>query len=92
MPRYQLWVNGERRQASSTSYLIFPIDHLIEFVTFVMTLEPGDIISTGTPAGVGMAMDPPHWLVAGDTVRIEIESIGVLENPVIPEPADTPSF
>ena len=69
------WVNAERRQASSTRFLIFPIEHLVEFVTFVMTLEPGDIISTGTPAGIG----PIH---AGDTVTVKVEGVGELKNPV----------
>ena len=55
------------------------------------TLEPGDIISTGTPAGVGMARTPPVWLRAGDTVRIEIERVGVLENPVVDEPDPVPT-
>jgi 2-keto-4-pentenoate hydratase/2-oxohepta-3-ene-1,7-dioic acid hydratase in catechol pathway len=67
------WVNGERRQASSTAHLIFPIDHLVEFITFVMTLEPGDIISTGTPAGIGS-------LNAGDTVTVKVEGVGELTN------------
>ena len=52
-------------------------------------LEPGDIIATGTPAGVGIVRQPPRWLVAGDTVRVEIDGIGALENPIIDEPADT---
>jgi 2-keto-4-pentenoate hydratase/2-oxohepta-3-ene-1,7-dioic acid hydratase in catechol pathway len=69
------WVNGQRRQASSTRHLIFPIDHLVEFITFVMTLEPGDIISTGTPAGIGPIVD-------GDTVTIKVEGVGDLSNPV----------
>ena len=69
------WVNGERRQASSTTHLIFPIDHLVEFITFVMTLEPGDIISTGTPAGIGP-------IAAGDTVTVKVEGVGELTNPV----------
>ena len=69
------WVNTERRQASSTRSLIFSIEHLVEFVTFVMTLEPGDIIATGTPAGIG----PIH---AGDTVTIKVEGVGELKNPV----------
>ena len=69
------WVNAERHQASTTRFLIFPIEHLVEFVTFVMTLEPGDIISTGTPKGVG----PIH---AGDTVTIKVEGVGELKNPV----------
>ena len=69
------WVNTERRQASSTRFLIFPIEHLVEFVTFVMTLEPGDIISTGTPEGIG----PIH---GGDTVTVKVEGVGELKNPV----------
>jgi 2-keto-4-pentenoate hydratase/2-oxohepta-3-ene-1,7-dioic acid hydratase in catechol pathway len=73
------WVNGQRRQASSTRHLIFSIPHLVEFITFVMTLEPGDIISTGTPAGIGP-------LVAGDAVTIKVEGVGELTNPVRDEP------
>lgn len=69
------WVNDQRRQSSSTKHLIFPIDMLIEFVTFVMTLEPGDIISTGTPEGIGPLKD-------GDTVRVSVEGVGELVNPV----------
>jgi 2-keto-4-pentenoate hydratase/2-oxohepta-3-ene-1,7-dioic acid hydratase in catechol pathway len=67
------WVNGERRQQSSTEHLIFPIDHLVEFITFVMTLEPGDVISTGTPAGVGPVK-------AGDVVTVKVEGVGELVN------------
>jgi 2-keto-4-pentenoate hydratase/2-oxohepta-3-ene-1,7-dioic acid hydratase in catechol pathway len=69
------WVNGQRRQASSSRELIFPVDYLVEYITFVMTLEPGDIISTGTPAGVGS-------LVAGDIVTVKVEGVGELTNPV----------
>jgi 2-keto-4-pentenoate hydratase/2-oxohepta-3-ene-1,7-dioic acid hydratase in catechol pathway len=69
------WVNGQRRQSSSTTHLIFPIDYLVEFISFVMTLEPGDIISTGTPAGIGPVVD-------GDTVTVKVEGIGELTNPV----------
>jgi 2-keto-4-pentenoate hydratase/2-oxohepta-3-ene-1,7-dioic acid hydratase in catechol pathway len=68
-------VNAERRQASSTEHLIFPIDHLIEFITFVMTLEPGDIISTGTPEGIGP-------IEAGDMVKVTVDGVGDLMNPV----------
>jgi 2-keto-4-pentenoate hydratase/2-oxohepta-3-ene-1,7-dioic acid hydratase in catechol pathway len=75
----ECWVNGRRRQASSTSELIFPIDQLVEFVTFVMTLEPGDIISTGTPEGIG----PLH---RGDLVMVKVEGVGELMNPVEDEP------
>src|SRR3954470_21295285 len=69
------WVNGQRRQSSTTAQLIFPIEHLVEFITFVMTLEPGDIISTGTPEGIGP-------LAAGDTVTVKVEGVGELTNPV----------
>ena len=69
------WVNDERRQASNTSQLIFPVDHLIEFITFVMTLEPGDVISTGTPSGIGP-------IKPGDVVTVKVEGIGELRNPV----------
>jgi 2-keto-4-pentenoate hydratase/2-oxohepta-3-ene-1,7-dioic acid hydratase in catechol pathway len=69
------WVNGARRQASSTKHLIFPIEHLVEFITFVMTLEPGDIIATGTPAGIGP-------IAAGDTVSVKVEGVGELTNSV----------
>jgi 2-keto-4-pentenoate hydratase/2-oxohepta-3-ene-1,7-dioic acid hydratase in catechol pathway len=69
------YVNGERRQSGSTKSLIFPIDELIEFVSAVMTLLPGDIISTGTPAGVGP-------LKAGDSVTIKVAGVGELTNPV----------
>jgi 2-keto-4-pentenoate hydratase/2-oxohepta-3-ene-1,7-dioic acid hydratase in catechol pathway len=69
------FVNGQRRQSSSTTHLIFPIEHLVEFITFVMTLEPGDIISTGTPEGIGP-------LAAGDSVTIRIDGVGELTNPV----------
>jgi 2-keto-4-pentenoate hydratase/2-oxohepta-3-ene-1,7-dioic acid hydratase in catechol pathway len=57
-----------------------------------MTLQPGDLVSTGTPQGVGIAMDPPGLLSAGDVVRIEIDAIGTIENPVIAEPDDTPQI
>jgi 2-keto-4-pentenoate hydratase/2-oxohepta-3-ene-1,7-dioic acid hydratase in catechol pathway len=72
------WVNGQRRQSSSTKHLIFPIEHLVEYITFVMTLEPGDIISTGTPEGIGP-------LTAGDSVTIIVEGVGELTNPVTDE-------
>ena len=75
-------VNGVTKQDSNTSDLIFDVPTLIENISRGITLYPGDLIATGTPAGVGMAMDPPTWLKAGDQVRIEIDGIGVLENPV----------
>ncbi len=80
--RVRCWVNGELRQDGATRDLIFGIPQLIETVSRGITLYPGDLIATGTPAGVGMAMDPPRWLKPGDTVRIEVDGLGVLENPV----------
>jgi 2-keto-4-pentenoate hydratase/2-oxohepta-3-ene-1,7-dioic acid hydratase in catechol pathway len=82
-------VNGEVRQSSNTKYLIFDCYDIVETLTKVMTLEPGDVISSGTPAGVGIAMKPPRLLVEGDVVAIEIERVGRIENRVIAEPADT---
>jgi len=76
------WINGELRQEARTSEMIFDIPTLIETCSRGITLYPGDVIATGTPAGVGMAMSPQSWLRTGDQVRIEIEGIGVLENPV----------
>jgi 2-keto-4-pentenoate hydratase/2-oxohepta-3-ene-1,7-dioic acid hydratase in catechol pathway len=80
--RVRLWVNDELRQNAPTSDLIFGIPTLIETISRGITLYPGDLIATGTPAGVGMGFNPPRWLKRGDRVRIEIEGIGVLENPV----------
>lgn len=70
------WVNGVRRQASRTSQLVFPAEALIAYISRIMTLEPGDIISTGTPSGIGP-------LAAGDTVTIRVEGVGALTNPVV---------
>ena len=82
-------VNGEERQHSNTRHLIFDCFSIIETLSTVCTLDPGLIISTGTPSGVALAMKPPRWLKAGDVVRIEIERIGHIENRVIDEPAST---
>jgi acylpyruvate hydrolase len=84
--RIELSVNGEQMQSSNTANLIFDIPTLIEHISQFTTLEPGDVIATGTPAGVGHFREPPIYLKAGDTVRVEIEGIGVLENPVEAEP------
>ena len=78
-------VNGEVRQRASTAEMVFGCWDLIAHLSTAFTLEPGDVISTGTPAGVGMAMKPQRWLRAGDAVSIEIEGIGVLSNPVAAE-------
>jgi len=79
--RVRCWVNGELRQDGRTRDLIFDIPTLIETCSRGITLYPGDVIATGTPAGVGMGLDPPCFLRPGDRVRIEIDGIGVLENP-----------
>ena len=76
-------VNGETRQNSNTSKMIFRIPQLIEFITASITLEPGDIIATGTPEGVGAFRKPPVFLKAGDVVEVEIEKLGMLRNPVV---------
>lgn len=76
------WVNGELRQDSNTSLLIFDVPTIIAAISAGITLQPGDVIATGTPAGVGIGFDPPRFLKGGDVVRIEIDGIGVLENPV----------
>jgi acylpyruvate hydrolase len=76
------WVNGELRQDSSTSNLIFTVPELVAFISETCTLEPGDLILTGTPSGVGMGLDPPSYLSAGDTVRIEIERLGAIEHSI----------
>jgi acylpyruvate hydrolase len=75
-------VNGELRQDARTSDLIFRIPELIDFISEVITLEPGDLILTGTPSGVGMALDPPRFLEPGDRVRIEIEGLGAIEHAI----------
>jgi acylpyruvate hydrolase len=76
-------VSGERLQEASTSFMIFSVAYLIADVSRALTLEPGDIIATGTPSGVGFARKPPRWLRAGDTVRVSITKVGVLETPVV---------
>jgi 2-keto-4-pentenoate hydratase/2-oxohepta-3-ene-1,7-dioic acid hydratase in catechol pathway len=76
------WVNGEQRQKAAVADLIFDIPTLIEAISAVITLEPGDVIATGTPVGVGIGFSPPKFLGAGDIVRIEVSGIGVLENRV----------
>ena len=80
-------LNGEALQDSSTSELIFGVRRLVAHAASVVTLEPGDLILTGTPAGVGAHRTPPVKLEPGDEVEIEIEGIGVLSNPVVAEGA-----
>jgi len=81
----QTRVNGETLQDWSTGDMIFPIADVIAFLSGSTTLEPGTVILTGTPHGVGMARNPPRWLQPGDVVEVEIEGIGILRNPVTEE-------
>jgi 2-keto-4-pentenoate hydratase/2-oxohepta-3-ene-1,7-dioic acid hydratase in catechol pathway len=76
-------LNGEMMQDSSTSSMIFGVDDLVSFISQGITLEPGDLIATGTPAGVGFLRNPPRYLSRGDEVRVEIDGIGSLENSVV---------
>jgi 2-keto-4-pentenoate hydratase/2-oxohepta-3-ene-1,7-dioic acid hydratase in catechol pathway len=80
--RLRTWVNGDLRQDATVADLIFDIPTLISTISAYITLEPGDIIATGTPVGVGIGFNPPKFLQKGDVVRIAIDGIGVLENPV----------
>ena len=80
------FVNDDLRQETNTDDLIFNCYDIIEFLSTAFTLEPGDVIATGTPSGVGAAMKPPAPLQVGDRVRVEIEGLGAIENPVIAEP------
>jgi 2-keto-4-pentenoate hydratase/2-oxohepta-3-ene-1,7-dioic acid hydratase in catechol pathway len=84
------WVNDELRQDSSTADLIFGCSALIEYLSTAFPLEPGTVIATGTPAGVGAGFNPPRFLAPGDVVRIEIEGIGELRNPVMAGPDPEP--
>jgi acylpyruvate hydrolase len=77
-----LYLNGQRMQHSNTRNLIFKTSYLIAFLSQVFTFEAGDVVSTGTPAGVGYARKPPVFMKPGDRVRIEIEGLGALENPI----------
>ncbi len=80
------WVNDELRQEARTDDMIFDIWEMIALLSTVFTLEPGDVLATGTPSGVGSGFDPPRWLKKDDVVRVEIEGIGLLENPVVSAP------
>ena len=80
-----LKLNGEVMQASSTRELIFSVEELIAHVSLLVTLQPGDLIFTGTPPGVGAARQPPVYIKAGDRMEVEIEDVGVLGNPVVAE-------
>ena len=81
--RISLRVNGETRQAGNTADMVFKIPDLIEVLSAGMTLEPGDVLATGTPSGVAAGFDPPKWLHVGDVVEAEIEGIGLLRNRIV---------
>ena len=83
--RVKTRVNGEERQNDTTDRLLFPFDFLVSYLSIFTTLEPGDLILTGTPNGAGARFDPPKWLVAGDVVEVEVSGIGTLSNPVADE-------
>ena len=78
-------VNGEVRQDDTTANMIFPFEELIAYISTFTTIEPGDVIVTGTPTGAGVRFDPPKWLKAGDVVEIEVEGVGALRNEVADE-------
>lgn len=80
-------LNGNVMQSSNTSHFIFPVEKLIAYISQVMTLEPGDLIFTGTPGGVGERRNPPVFLKRGDRIEVEIEKIGTLSNPVVDDRA-----
>ncbi len=81
--RLRTWVNGDLRQDTRTSDLLFDVPTLVAFLRETNTLQPGDLILTGTPSGVGAAMDPRVFLADGDVVRIEIDGLGAIEHPVV---------
>ena len=87
--RLRTWVNGELRQDSNIKHLIFDCAAIVEHLSTAFTLEPGDVIATGTPGGVGITMKPPKLLKVGDVVRVEIDGLGTLENTVVAEPDTT---
>ena len=78
--RVRCWVNGELRQDGPTENMIFDIPTLIETISRGITLYPGDVIATGTPAGVGMGLSPPRYIAKGDVIRVEIDGVGHIEN------------
>jgi 2-keto-4-pentenoate hydratase/2-oxohepta-3-ene-1,7-dioic acid hydratase in catechol pathway len=81
----RLRLNGQTMQDSNTKQLIFDVAYSVAYLSKIMTLEPGDLIYTGTPPGVGMARKPQVWLKPGDVVEVEIDGLGVLSNTVITE-------
>jgi 2-keto-4-pentenoate hydratase/2-oxohepta-3-ene-1,7-dioic acid hydratase in catechol pathway len=83
------FVNGARRQQTHTSQLVFDCFDVVAYLSTACTLEPGDVVTTGSSSGVGAFMTPPTFLVPGDVVRVEIDGLGHIENRVIAEPDDT---
>ena len=83
--KLELRINGKTEQSSNTRHLIFKIPTIINYCSTIFDLVPGDVLVTGTPAGVGWSRKPPQFLKAGDIVEVEIEKIGVLRNPVVDE-------
>lgn len=81
--RIRTWVSGELMQDGTTDDMVFTVAELIAFISSSFTLEPGDVITTGTPAGVGVARTPPRFLRDGDVVRVEIDALGAIEHPVV---------
>jgi len=81
-------IGDEVVQSANTREMIFPVSHLISFISEFVTLEPGDVIATGTPSGVGGAQEPPRWLRAGETVRVEFPKLGALANLMLPPEDD----
>jgi 2-keto-4-pentenoate hydratase/2-oxohepta-3-ene-1,7-dioic acid hydratase in catechol pathway len=81
----RLRLNGQTMQDSNTKQLIFDVAYSVAYLSKIMTLEPGDLIYTGTPPGVGMARKPQVWLKPGDVVEVEIDGLGVLSNTVVAE-------
>jgi 2-keto-4-pentenoate hydratase/2-oxohepta-3-ene-1,7-dioic acid hydratase in catechol pathway len=79
-------VNGEVRQDDTTDSIIYDFPYLLNYISTFMTLDPGDLILTGTPTGAGARFDPPRWLTPGDVVEVEVPEIGLLSNTVIDEP------
>jgi 2-keto-4-pentenoate hydratase/2-oxohepta-3-ene-1,7-dioic acid hydratase in catechol pathway len=79
-------VNGQLRQQMSTARMVYPIAEQIAYLSSVMTLEPGDLLATGTSSGAGWGMDPPVFLQQDDVVRVEIDGLGHIENTVVNEP------
>jgi 2-keto-4-pentenoate hydratase/2-oxohepta-3-ene-1,7-dioic acid hydratase in catechol pathway len=80
--RMWLTVNGETKQSGTTADMVFGVPQIVSYVSQFMSLMPGDVISTGTPSGVGMGFEPPRYLAVGSVVEVEVEGIGVLSNPV----------